>query len=341
MLVLALLFCGALSLAAQSRSNASVYVAPVTGRGGKPDDNSLFYNQLLYELTDQKVSLANAQRDAEYSLYGSVAPSGGAGQFVFHLALINNKTGAITVEGELLYGTPEDTDQLFSVLVTSLLYTIPAETVQPAPVTAATVPADNTPPEIGKEEPAKTADWRDKWLYLGLAAKWSPRYYVGKDITKDGTIYLGIPPLGGISAELHFLNFMSFEVGAGVAGDKLKADPGKVAYSNLNIEIPLLLKFCLKPGANFMFEPYAGACLSFPISSKVKNTIPDMFSGLAGFQYGVKAGPGAVFIDLNGAIDISGSTVKSATGTKVKPYRRVIVRLGLGYKFGLFQRETK
>jgi len=125
-LVLALLLCGAFSLAAQSRINASIYVAPVTGRGSRSDDNFFFYNQLLYELTDQKIVIANTQKDAEYSLIGTVAPySGVVGQFAFHLALLNNMTGKITVEGELQYFIPYDTEKLFPVLVASLIYTIP------------------------------------------------------------------------------------------------------------------------------------------------------------------------------------------------------------------------
>jgi len=124
-LVLALMFCGALSMAAPSRITASIYIAPVTGRGSRPDDNSWFYTQLEYELTNQRVAIANARRDADYSLIGTVGPYLPTGKFSFHLELQNNKTGAITVEGDLLYVTPYDTEPLFSSLVTSLIYTIP------------------------------------------------------------------------------------------------------------------------------------------------------------------------------------------------------------------------
>jgi len=342
-LVLALLLCGWLSLAAQTRPGASVYVAPVTGRGSKPDDNFLFHKMLLDELTVQKVIIANTQKDAEYSLFGTVAPYWGTGQFVFHLALQDNKTIAITVEGELRYGTPDDTDQLFSVLVTSLLYTIPPASAPTDPVPPASVPVvsappdtvptapvppDNPPPDVVPEEPVKNVDWRNNWLYLGLAAKWTPGFYTGA--AKQLPFPYGVQ--GGISAEIHFLNFMSLETGAEVQLEGVKVSTKN--YPDLILEVPVLIKLVMKPGAISMLEPYVGAYLNL---LQIKKTItPFLLSVGIGFQYSVKVGPGAVFLDAGGAMDMGKLKVQNV----IYP-ARINAHIGLGYKIGLIQRETK
>jgi len=314
-LVLALFLCGGFYLAAQSRPNAFIYVSPVTGKGSKPQDNSFFYNQLVYELTDQKISMVKTHRDADYSLIGTVAPYlGGAGQFVFHLILQDNATNEITVEGELLYEVPDDTNELFSVLVTSLLYTIPGE-------------------------PVRAYGWRDNWLYLGLAATWSPRVYLGTSTNLTTTPYIPLYPLPGLSAEFHFLNFMSFEAGVEMAGDTVKRKDNK-SYNNLLLEVPLSVKFVFKPGSNLMLEPYLGANLTFPFfKGDWRTSYPLPLSGLLGFQTGVKAGPGAVFFDIRFAMDISSTSSVGLPISNKDYFQRVIIHLGVGYKYGLFQRK--
>jgi len=327
-LVLALLLCGGFSLAAQSRPDASIYVTPVTGTGSRPEDNSAFYKQLVLELTGQGFNLAKTQKGADYSLIGSLTPyTGWEGQFVLHLELRDNKTGEMKVEGELLYEAPDDVKQQFPVLVTALLYTIPPETVPAAaipvePIPAAAIPVDTIPVETGKND-----EWRNKWLYLGLAATWTPRFYIVGGNSK----YYG-DPHGGFSAEFHFLNFLSFETGVELAADW----PEKIYDIDTMIEIPFLLKFVIKPNAYFMLEPYAGAY--FNISLR-KTTVPSLFSWLAGFQYGVKVGPGAVFLDGRFAMDIGDTKVWA--GNNPIPYKRYLFHIGLGYKYGLFQRNIK
>jgi len=306
-LVLALLLCGGFSLAAQSRPDASIYVTPVTGTGSKAEDNSVFYKQLVLELTGQKFNLAKAQDGAGYSLIGSLGNyTGCEGQFVFHLELRENQTGELKAEGDLLYEAPGDVNQQFPVLVTTLLYTIPID-------------------------PAVNDEWRNKWLYFGLAVTWTPHFYIGD----GGSLYLG-DPHGGFSAECHFLNFLSFETGIELAVDWLNIS-GK-DYRNPMLEIPLLAKFVIKPGSYFMIEPYAGAYINIPFSDTTK---PPLFSWLAGVQSAVKVGPGAIFLDGRFAMDIGKSTVKTAPGVVVPPYQRYIINIGLGYKYGLFQRNKK
>jgi len=318
-LVLALLFCGGFYLAAQSSPDASIYVTPVTGKGSKPEDNFLFYTRLVNELTIQKAKLASASRDAEYSLFGTLAPHIiFEGQYIFHLELRDNRTGGIAVEGELLYEAPDDTNQLFPVLVTNLLYTIPPGTIQPEP----------TPPDPVPVEPEKTDDWRNKWLYLSLAAKWTPGLY-SRVSGVERAAFPGIQ--GGISAEVQFINFMAVETGieVGVDGVRAKISGKETDFHNFMLEIPLLVKFIVKPGANSMLEPYLGAYFNIPL---VKNFDSYPVSLIGGFQYGIKVGPGAIFLNAGFSVDLGNCKVSTI------PYHRYNIHLGAGYKYGLFQR---
>jgi len=316
-LVLALLFCGGFFLAAQSHSDASIYVRPVSGKGGKPEDNALFYKQLIMEISSLDFNLAKTQRNSDFTLIGNLAPYAGyEGQFALRLELRNNKTGEMKVEGELLYGTADDAMQEFSVLVTTLLYTIPVDAVS--------------------EKAVKNDDWRNDWLYLGLAATWTPRIYKGS--TDSGSFYGGDPHFA-FSVECHFLDFMSLETGFELAADSLLS--GNARYSNTMIEIPFMLKFVVKPGSYFILAPYAGAYFNIPVFDTTYTTHPPMFSWLVGFQSGVKAGPGVLFFDARFAMDIGKSTAKAPPNAVVPGYQRYIGHIGLGYKFGIFQRNIK
>jgi hypothetical protein len=127
--VLTLLLCPVFSLYAQSNS-AAVYVPPVTGTGSKPEDNELFYKQLVSEVRYQEFIPAKTKKDAEYSLVGTLSvfsdnASSGTKQYVLHLALIDNKTNQARSDGDLVYEVPEDVSTLFPSLVYTLLYTIP------------------------------------------------------------------------------------------------------------------------------------------------------------------------------------------------------------------------
>jgi len=344
-LVLALLFCCGVFLSAQSRPDASIYVTPVTGKGSKPEDNLLFYTRLVNELTIQKAKLANASKDAEYSLFGTLAPyKNNEGQYVFHLELRDNKTVGITVEGELVYEVPDDTNQLFPILVNSLLYTIPPETIQEKTVPAETVPVETNPVETIKPETPSTEtvsenkenkdEWRDKMLYFGLAVTWTPRIYRAN----EDSGYLGDPHFG-FSFEYHFLSFMSLETGLELAVDEVKVRRATNVfdiYHDTMIEIPILVKYVAKPNAFFMLEPYIGGQFNIPL---LKTTIPPPFSFLAGLQYGVKVGPGALFLDARFVMDIADSKVNAPAGVTAPAYRRYIIHLGLGYKYGILQRK--
>jgi hypothetical protein len=276
--------------------------------------------------------MAKTQSSAGYSLVGTLSPQIGQSreiQSVFHLVLRNNKTGQVTVEQDLIYRNTDDTYQLLPTQVSTVLNTIPRNTGN----TGNSRNASNTGNKSNTGSTDNNDEWRNNWLYFGLAVFWTPRVYIGSDSGNNSTYYGYVR--GAFSTELQLLKFMSFETGAELAADWVTTDSRPDGYQNTLIEIPFMLKFVIKPGAYFMLEPYAGAQYNLPIYDYTK---PPMFSWLAGIQYGVKAGPGALFVDARFAMDIGESAVEDIPG-KYMTFQRYIIHLGLGYKFGFFRRN--
>jgi len=308
--VLIFLLYASLSLHGQTKS-AAVFVQPVTGSGRSPGDNDFFYKQLVYEVGYQKFILAKARKDAEYSLAAAISEQRddvppGVRQYNINLALIDNKTNKTVSDGFLIYETSDEIKDLFPTLAYTLLYTIP--------------------------EDAGKNNWRNKILYAGASAVWSPRIY-----TSEGAAGHIAGFGGGLFAEYHFLNFMSVEAGFEIATDKLKiTSSAGDTYGNILLEIPVLIKYVHKPGDFFVLEPYAGAHLNIPFK---KTTEPPIISWLAGFQYGVKLNPGIIFIDPRFSMDIGKSALNTDAGVKDLTFQRYIFRLGIGYKIGFFIRR--
>jgi hypothetical protein len=314
-IVCILLLCLAFPLFAQSNT-ASIFVLPVTGTGSRAEDNAFFFKQLGSEVKDLHFNLAKTLQDAEFYLVSTLYPNpDGAGndpdspvrQYVFHLTLLENKTDKARAEGELLYETTRNIGDMFSNLVYTVLHTIPAST--------------------GRN------NWRNKWVYIGGSVFWTPRIYTADSAATYLTNFGG-----GIFAELHFLNFLSLGAGAELASDMVKVLPSDTeTYGNTLLEIPLLLKIVFKPGDFALFEPYGGVHFNIPFEN---TTVPPQVSWLVGFQFGIKAGPGVLYIDPRFSMDIGKSILdEEASGVSDLLFQRNIIHLGIGYKVGFFTRR--
>jgi hypothetical protein len=103
----------------------------------------------------------------------------------------------------------------------------------------------------------------------------------------------------------------------------------------MTLEIPLLLRVVIKPGTNFMLEPYSGICLNFSLLGQTK---PSQVSWVLGYQNGIKAGPGALFFDFRFSMDLFKSSVQERQGIIAPEYKRYNLAVGAGYKFGVIQK---
>ena len=100
-------------------------------------------------------------------------------------------------------------------------------------------------------------------------------------------------------------------------------------------------KFPIKPSKHFMLEPYGAVSFPMDTSSNAVN-FPKMGLG-GGFQFGVKGGNmGAFFVDINYIYYLGNVTVKNTDTHYSEPknidYNRFVLGLGIGYKFGIFNR---
>jgi hypothetical protein len=171
-------------------------------------------------------------------------------------------------------------------------------------------------------------DWRESWFFADASVLWTPRIYQGGQqsiITKNFGLRF--------SGEFHFTESMSLGLGLQLVSDNF-TEAGQ-DYVDMIMEIPLFLKFVFRPSNRFTLEPYVGAATNI---SMYGITEPAFLSGIAGFQLGLRAGPGIIIIDQQFSLDFLKSKV--GTGT-VHEYQRYILQFGIGYKQGFYPKNRR
>jgi len=332
-IALLLLLCAGFSLQAQSNTGIFIFFQSITGTGETPDDNAIFINMLSNELNLRKYTLLNSPQGADYLLYGSLAlfdeyadyeeryvnnirpavtytfnahVANNLDQlYIFQLVLRKADTGEIVLQN-VIYSSLYDVNNFFPVLANNLFAHI-----------AGWRPFSN---------------WSNKWLYAGLSAFWSPRAYFG---STESVHYANFG--GGVSAELHFLDFMSFEMGIELVPDKVRYNNSE-DYRNIILEIPLMIKYVHKFTDFYLLEPYVGAQFNMPLYDTTK---PAPFSWMIGVMGGVKAGPGVLYIEPRYTRDFGDSSIRFSETADPFKYKRSIVHFGIGYKYGFFTRKSR
>jgi hypothetical protein len=293
------------------KPSASVYVLPVTGTGATPEDNALFYNKIVSEITEQSFILAKTLPDSEFYYIGALSASpdaseSGGKQYIFHLTLLDTRTNTIQSEGDVVYEDAGGITNAFSTLVYTLLLTIP--------------------------ETAGKNNWRNKWVFANVSAFWTPRAYAA-DSAAMHVVNFG----GGIYGEVQFLDFLAAQIGVEFTTDMIKVSAkDEETPSNYLLEIPVMVKHVIKPGEYFLLEPYTGIHLNIPFT---RDTVPPAISWLIGFEYGVKLGPGVFYIDPRFSIDLGKSVMNPESDYKGLEFQRYIIHIGAGYKLGFFTRR--
>jgi hypothetical protein len=312
-MVLALLLAG-FPLFAQG-----YFIMPVSGAGKGPEDNAFFAAYLARQVSANSHIINERQDRADFIITPELGSWPGQNSseplFFLRITLTDNKTKKIINEQELIYSTLENADNLVKVAAGSIF--------------SGVIPIYG---EGGSgSDDGDVYEWRDKWLYLGGAFFWNPRIYYGYGQSVQ-MMNFG----AGIFGELQFLNFLSVEASVTMTPDWIGIQ-GMVGdeYRDWILEIPVLVKFILKPAAHYMIEPYAGIHVNIPLYGV--SEIP-MFSWRAGLQYGVKAGPGIIFIDPCFSMDLGDSSITRISDKVTIPYSRYVLYLGVGYKYGFFSR---
>ena len=168
-------------------------------------------------------------------------------------------------------------------------------------------------------------DWRNKKWYFSGTVAWAPRAYIGEYLSAffpNACI--------GVAAEFHFKDRFSVEAGLAVTTDWVALDPaGDADFRDLILEIPVSFRYVFKPSTHFMLEPYAGLIFNIAFYGTIK---PPPVSWMAGFQYGVKAGPGIIIIDPRFSMDITKTRLNEIYGYKAE-FDRIKIYMSAGYKF--------
>jgi hypothetical protein len=111
----------------------------------------------------------------------------------------------------------------------------------------------------------------------------------------------------------------------------------------INLAAGVQVKFPLKFMKNLMLEPYLAGYVPLR-KSAIFREYPVVAVG-GGFQLGLKAGnSGAVFIDANYTHGIGDAVRKNPymaqyENPPVFHYQRAVINLGIGYKYGFFDRH--
>jgi hypothetical protein len=229
-------------------------------------------------------------------------------EFYFRLELIDNLTGTIIARQQFIYlGVDNNVRDMISVLVYNMLSGIPDIEI--------------------------TNYWRDNLFFVEGSLLWAPRIYTNNDPTMVVNQSVNLMNFGiRTSMELHFTNYMSFGTGFQLAQDWIMI--GDDEYLDLLFELPLSLKFVLKPGEHYMLEMYGGIGYNF---SLINRTIPSLSSWHLGFQIGVKAGSsGMIVIDSRFFSDLEESSLPGIDFN----YMRRGLYIGVGYKYGFFLKRS-
>jgi hypothetical protein len=320
------LLCSPLVLFAQSRDDVTVFLPPATG--GTPEQQSFFNDNFRMELVGANYTVVDSQQQGDYSMNLTITQEieEGYGDVVeeiinvLNISLLDNKDGREILQFSWAFG---ELDEMYEWNL-HLIYQAMAN----VPLTKLTIVPD-------------TNHWRNKWLYVvgyaGLDLQFG-FYEMEEEIPYQNRPYTFYPaPIFGVGMEFQFLNFMSAELDVIGGPYDITAD-----HSTLAFNLPVLVKFPLKPSKHFMLEPYGG--IQFNTTSQA-NIVPPLISWVGGFQYGIKGGErGAILIDIRIIGDIGETKLEPAYITGSKKYgsvERFQLSFAIGFKVGFYNRNKE
>jgi hypothetical protein len=213
-------------------------------------------------------------------------------------------------------------------------------------------------PQIVTEEtpaPAETPDSEpEKWLYLGLRGGSSLRFYNREEadpfLESQALHFYNVN--AAFSVAIHLFRYLDLQVEANYSTDEApftytiedSDDLNTAPFISQYMTFPLLVKSTYREGS-FMAGAFGGLYYLLPLGQMKNDFLDGEFDYKAdiplgytlGINFGIKAGPGNIFIDLRWAADI-GKLVKE-NGDPL--YQRSMVSLNIGYEFGLISKKKK
>jgi TolB-like protein len=203
------------------------------------------------------------------------------------------------------------------------------------------------------KEPSPFAEippWANKWLYIGVRGGGSLGFFtLSDDIEGEaGAIPFGFE--AGAQAGLQIARFLAVQVEALLSQDSFEytsSDWGNYvsSFTSRSLMLPVLAKFTWR-STRFLFALYGGGHMTIPFgrmdyksnldeSGSYQFAVPAGVTG--GADFGVKLGPGVLFLDARYSRDLGNTSISDDGGT-LSVYSRGKASISLGYEFGVIDK---
>ncbi|GHV78920.1 hypothetical protein AGMMS49944_07110 [Spirochaetia bacterium] len=306
-ILLLLLIISAAAVYSQTREETKIFVRPVTG--GTEEESVYFHDNFIMEIEAARYMIVDSEGEADFAFRLDCVK--GLDEFgewkALEITVLELREGREVITLSCYYDELREMYDWNLYLVYQAMANVPL-TKQYASIgqkVRESVYID-TSPQVLAVQAWEDQRWRNKWIY----------------VTGYGSMGFGYGFGGGITGEFQFLNWMSVE-----AGVEIKYN---IADPKLLINVPVLVKFPLKPSRHYMISPYLGA--QYTLS-------PHEYSALPSFPLGVQAAVkawsrGGFFIDIRYTLDVLNGA-REGMG-----YYKDSIELELGYKFGWRDRAS-
>ncbi|MDR0450779.1 MAG: hypothetical protein LBH26_05910 [Treponema sp.] len=298
----------------------------------------------------------------------------------FQLWLWNSGDGSLVYTDKLVAVDSDESLSYLSAMVSWIFSRIPKEeTEEPdsrlevpdsaADTAGAPDPRYEVENDIQTDDPQVKNDPLDNWLYLGLRAGGSFRFYTLPELTKD---YYFNSPLdftyeASFQVAFKFLPFMSVQAEAVFTQDSAKFQGPEYhqsasgeswhifytdRYSSMSLLFPVTIKFPLVFDP-YIISPFGGVYMALPLGKmrldsniatrKIGEFDYDLngyFGLTAGVDLGIRVGPGILFLDARYSSDLGETIVRIDDGSIVS-YRRAMLSFSLGYELALLNKKRR
>jgi hypothetical protein len=212
-------------------------------------------------------------------------------------------------------------------------------------------PVDTAPLPKNGSSSSEDFAWKHQWLYLGLQAGGSGRFYYRSDndsrnigVALDATFraefqffshywprnYFSVSLISGAAVGMDSANYKDYDTAGGAT---LTMTP--VTFRSSALSFPLGVKLNFKPGG-LSFGLYGAAFYNLLFQSPPTNSFPLGYT--VGLEAGAHVGPGVLSLDLRYAADLGETVFPGVSGRPDLHYTRSCIEISVGYCFGLFKK---
>jgi hypothetical protein len=313
----------------------------IEGSAARADHYEFFMKNFVIEAIGSGYTVTKSKNEAAYTLNFSANPNviRNNYQYVVKISLFRNEDGFEVTTLDFFYNYIDEVYEYTRTLFQNATLYIPILTTD----------------ELDAAQGVYN-NWKNKWIYLRASFDYPITFYLLKSDGLMGGIGLyntttnDVSPIdhkimampgATVGVEVQFLNFMSLEL-------NLQLSMGDTRDNLfINMAAGLDLKFPIKFD-NIALVPY-GAFI-YPLNvSPVFSEFP-LFAFGGGIQFCARAGRnGAFFIDVSYTFSISDAVMHNPylafpkenqlfPEPPVIHYNRSVIGIGIGYKFGFFDR---